>query len=66
MSLDFNFSLEELEAAEAATANPYLSNPAKRIKDIKSTFDNGVQWLIKAAEQGHTGAQVKLRIFPMI
>lgn len=28
MSLDFNFSLEELEAAEAATANPYLSHTA--------------------------------------
>ena len=32
MSLDFNFSLEELEAAEAATANPYLSNPAKGLE----------------------------------
>ena len=32
MSLDFNFSLEELEAAEAATANPYLSHPARGLQ----------------------------------
>lgn len=32
MSLDFNFSLEELEAAEAATANPYLSDPARGLQ----------------------------------
>lgn len=32
MSLDFNFSLEALEAAEAATANPYLSHPARGLQ----------------------------------
>ncbi len=32
MSLDFNFSLEDLEAAEAATANPYLSDPAQGLQ----------------------------------
>lgn len=32
MSLDFNFSLEELEAAEAATTNPYLSQPARGLQ----------------------------------
>jgi tRNA U34 5-carboxymethylaminomethyl modifying GTPase MnmE/TrmE len=32
MSLDFNFTLEELEAAEAATANPYLSDPAQGLQ----------------------------------
>ena len=29
MSLDFEFSLDELEAAEAATANPYLADTAQ-------------------------------------
>ncbi len=32
MSLDFNFSLEELEAAESATANPYLSDAARGLQ----------------------------------
>ncbi|MGV8842787.1 MAG: dynamin family protein [Pseudomonas sp.] len=34
MSLDFNFPLEELEAAEMATANPYLSDPRKGLQLI--------------------------------
>ncbi|WP_217646309.1 dynamin family protein, partial [Azotobacter beijerinckii] len=34
MSLDFSFSLEDLEAAEAATANPYLNDPAKGLQLI--------------------------------
>lgn len=32
MTLDYDFSLNELEAAEAATANPYLSDPAKGLQ----------------------------------
>lgn len=32
MSLDFTISLEELEAAEASTANPYLSDPARGLQ----------------------------------
>lgn len=34
MSLDFNFPLEDLEAAEMATANPYLSDPSKGLQLI--------------------------------
>ena len=34
MSLDFSFSLEDLEAAQAATANPYLSDPVKGLQLI--------------------------------
>lgn len=36
MSLDFNFSLEELEAAQAATTNPYLSDSGKGLQLIAS------------------------------
>mgnify|MGYP003624785637 CR=1 FL=1 len=32
MTLDIDFSLDELEAAEAATVNPYLSNPEKGLQ----------------------------------
>lgn len=32
MSLDFNFTIEELGAAEAATINPYLNSPARGMK----------------------------------
>lgn len=34
MSLDFSSSLEELEAAEAETANPYLADPARGLELI--------------------------------
>ncbi|VVQ35287.1 dynamin family protein [Pseudomonas fluorescens] len=36
MSLDFSFSLEELEAAQSATTNPHLSDPAKGLQLIAS------------------------------
>ncbi|AXM95281.1 dynamin family protein [Pseudomonas plecoglossicida] len=36
MSLDFSFSLEELEAAQAATGNPYLNDPGKGLQLIAS------------------------------
>ncbi|MEZ1317718.1 dynamin family protein [Pseudomonas fluorescens] len=36
MSLDFNLSLEDLEAAQSATTNPYLSDPDKGLQLIAS------------------------------
>lgn len=36
MSLDFSFSLEDLEAAQSATTNPYLSDPGKGLQLIAS------------------------------
>jgi len=36
MSLDFSLSLEDLEAAQAATGNPYLNDPGKGLQLIAS------------------------------
>lgn len=53
MSLDFNFSLEELEAAEAATVNPHLSDPTRGMQLLARLVGRPAPEAVQEAQRAH-------------